>query len=154
MSSPVPIFGTQNTHDDDGQVIDSFLIETDAPPDLKPAIEPVSPSDVAAPRKTTRILTGVIVVNPTWSASQLIPADANRKGLTLRVKSPTTIATDGIRIASDSGNVNNAGFLLHGESLTDALDNHTGEVFYQSYSLATGGAASAPVVLMYWSVTE
>src|SRR4051812_47902597 len=41
MSHPTEPFETQDKHDDDGAVIDSFFIEVDNAPDLKAAEEPI-----------------------------------------------------------------------------------------------------------------
>jgi hypothetical protein len=155
MSSPTVPFETQNVHDDDGQVIDSFFIETDTPPNLKDATEPIPPSDSnTVPPKVTRLLTRSLIVQPGWDAVQLFPSDANRRGFYLRVTSPTAVATDGIRLADNNGEVRTAGQIFHGQTTSgSAFDEHTGAVHIISTNATDGGNASAPVVVAAWAVT-
>lgn len=152
MSHPYEVFGSQDVKDDDGQVIDSFFVETDSPPDVKGAIEPISIPALPEPKKTTRLLTGDITVSEAWTAVQLLPADANRKGINIKVYSPTSVATDGVRFSDEPGNILQAGKILHGGSTT--FDYHTGPLYYITCGGGANGRASAPVSLEYWSVTE
>lgn len=151
MSQPAEIFSTQNMHDDDGQVIDALFIETDAPPNLKDATQPIVIPVLAEPKKTTRFLTGDITIPATWTPVLLLPADANRQGVNIKVYSPTSVATDGVRFSDEPGNIYSAGKILHGGSTT--FDNHTGPIYYVPCGSAANGAASAPINLCYWSVT-
>jgi hypothetical protein len=152
MSQPYEVFGSQNVRDDDGAVIDSFFIETDAPPDLKDAIEPIAIPEVKAPAPTTRLITGELNIDPAWGQGLLVPADANRKGLNIRVYSATAVATDGVRLSDDPGSVRNAGKVLHSGAVT--FDNHTGPIYYYSAGATGTGAASATISVEYWSTTE
>jgi hypothetical protein len=155
MSYPYPIFGSQDLHDDDGAVIDSFLIETDAPPDLKQATQPIDPPAVKAPARITRIMTRDMTLDPSWTTpTMLFPADGKRKGLGLRVNSPTAVATDGVRIGSDLGEMNTAGRIFHGQTLTDILSTHTGAVWLLPCGNGTNGVASAPISVEAWAVTD
>ncbi len=152
MSQPYEIFGSQDLKDDDGPVIDSLFIETDAPPNLKDATEPIPDnSDNIPPRKTTRLLTGSQILGTDWAPHRLLPADANRQGINIKVYSPTSVATDGVRFASENGSIYTAGKILHGGSTT--FDNHTGEIWVVPCGNASG-LASAPIGIEYWSVTE
>jgi hypothetical protein len=153
-----PVFGTQNLRDDDGAVIDSFLIETDAPPTLKDATQTIDAPDVEKIKPQTKLITKTQLIDPAWSGpTQLLPGDANRHGVGIRVWSPTLVATDGMRIASDIGEVNSAGIVLHSQTLPgDALSDHTGPVYALPASLSTTGpgVASAIVYATVWAVTE
>jgi hypothetical protein len=153
VSNPYPIFGSQDLKDDDGQVIDSFLIETDAPPDLKDAIEPVSQPTLPTPKKSTRLITSDTTIDPTWDGYQALPADPNRQSITIRVYSPTAVATDGVRIASEKSELLTAGKILHGQD-TSVFANHTGAIWIITCGGGTNGRASAPVSLQTWAVTE
>lgn len=110
MSSPVPIFGTQNLHDDDGAVIDSFLIETDAPPPLTEATQPIPPTPSIRPTILTKILGGTILfpVNATPQPYQLTSADENRQQLHFDVTSfaasPAAV-TEYVIYSDDNGKI-------------------------------------------------
>lgn len=155
MSDLAPIFSTQNVHDDDADVIASYDIEVDAPPNLKDAVEPIP---IPAPKPLpliTKILSGELVIDPLWSGATLIlPADANRKTVYLRVYSPTAVATDGVRIASDIGLLPGSGKVLHNYDWS--INAHTGAVWVTTCTLSGGSTtpASAKVAVEYWSVTE
>jgi hypothetical protein len=99
MSQPYDIFGSQKSNDDDGQVIDSFFIETDAPPDLTFATEPIPPTSKIEPVKCGRLLTGSLSMTTAvfTSPTLILPADANRKQVSL------SVSTDGpVNTASQS----------------------------------------------------
>ena len=94
MSNPYPPFGSQNVRDDDGQVIDSFLIETDSPPNILEALkELMTPIREAlkTPTPTGRLLTGTMTLAPGANyfnaPTMILPADANRTSLSLSVSS-------------------------------------------------------------------
>lgn len=154
MSSPVPIFGTQDLHDDDGQVIDSFAIEVDNAPDLKPAVTPVPAPEVENPAPATKLLTTSYTLDSTAAPIRVFPDDPNRKGLTIKVVSPTGVATDGIRVASDIGLLSTAGRVFSGQQLSDALMNHTGCIYIvPTGNGGSGNGVSAPIVVEAWAVT-
>ncbi len=152
MSQPTEIFETQNVHDDDGQVIDSFLIETDAPPPIEDAKEPIMVVALPQPKIPTRLMTGEYTVDSAWDAVMILPADQNRKNLNLYVFSPTSIATDGIRFSDDKGTLVTGGKLLHNNTLT--LNEYTGPLYVKSAGNGANGASSAPVSIEFWAVTE
>jgi hypothetical protein len=159
MSYPGPVtpemFGTQNKSDDDGQVIDSFFIETDSPPNLKEATQPIPAPVATTIPVATKILTKSQSIDPTWGTpTQLLPADVRRKCMGFRVNSPGSVATDGVRIASDIGDLLTAGRVLHGQTLSDALSCHTGAIYAVTTGLGANGAASAVVNVEIWAVTE
>jgi hypothetical protein len=137
MSNPVPMFGTQNTSDDDGQVIDSFFIETDAPPDLKDAQEPIvipARPEIALP---TRLMAGADVLTQTTSMYQLLPADPNRIDLHIEVysfaASPGTkdfvyVADENGKISSMVNGASTGGFKVRAGKGA-CLDDHTGAIW-------------------------
>lgn len=156
MSDLTIPFETQNVHDDDGPVLDSMFEQTSEPPDLKDAVEFGLPAPaVKEPVRQTMIIGGAQLIRSAWTApTLLLPFDENRKSMTIRVYSPTGVATDGVRISSDLGLISSAGFALHGDMVTDFLVEHTGPVYVQSVSMPTGGLASADVLLSIWAVTK
>ena len=86
-----------DSHDDDGQVIDSFFIETDQPPTIPaetPAVTHMKP-----PRRTNRLVSGfqVIDLNTLNTSMQILAADIDRVSVTVKVNGVG--ATDSIRIA-------------------------------------------------------
>lgn len=153
MSSPVPIFGTQNLHDDDGPVIDSLLIETDNPPDIKEATEPIEKSPDKNPPRPDRLLTGTFNVSQGGFISpvMVLPADANRKSIILSVYSTaaTPTATDFVLVASENGlaSGNNAFNIHHGKDYT--LYDYTGAVW-----AIPGPAITATIELTWVAVTR
>ena len=151
MSSPMLPFESQDKNDDDGQVIDSFLIETSAPPNLADALEPiVIPTPVEVPR-TTRLFSKDILFDPSWNATLILPADHTRKSLNVYVYSPDAVVTDGVRLCDEKGSMlTTAGKLLHGGTID--LHHHTGALYAIPVGAAADGAASAPVSLQYWGV--
>jgi hypothetical protein len=152
VSQPVEIFETQNVRDDDGQVIDSFLIETDSPPPIEDAKEPIMFVALPQPKIPTRLMTGEFTIDSTWTPVKVMPADNNRRNLNLYVCSPTSVATDGIRFSDDLGMLATAGRLLHNNTLT--LTGFTGTLYISAVGNAANNTASAPVTLAYWAVTE
>lgn len=150
MSQPTEIFETQNVRDDDGQVIDSFLIETDAPPPIEEAREPIVVRALPQPKVPSRLMTGEITLNNTWDVVEIFPADINRRSVNIYVYSPTSVATDGIRFSDDRGTIATGGMLLHNNTLT--LGAYTGKLYISASS--TTGTASAPIRFAYWSITE
>lgn len=149
MSQPLP-FETQNVRDDDGQVIDSFLIETDSPPPIEDAKEPIVVRALPQPKIVTRMFSGEQSLNSGMTPVQILPADANRLSLNVYVYSPTQVATDGIRFSDENGNVNTGGKLLHDSNIM--LAGHTGPVWV--IDTGVSGRASAAVYVEYWSVTS
>jgi hypothetical protein len=94
VSQPYEIFGSQDLNDDDGQVIDSFFIETDSPPNILNALKELTTAvreGLKTPIVTGRLLTGnmtlVTGVNYFNSPTQILPADPNRTSLSLSVSS-------------------------------------------------------------------
>ena len=158
-----PVFGTENLHDDDADVISSYDIEVDSPPDLAKATDVIPTPAVADPVKLTRIITREYYMDITNFPANipvlLLQPDPNRISLTVRVFSPTSVATDGIRLSSDLGDVYSAGRLFHSQSSSDAFASHTGALYAVSCSNAVPSSyppagASAPVYVEVWSVTK
>lgn len=153
MSAPMEPFESQNKTDDDGAVIDSFFIETDAPPKLSDATEPILVKALQEPRKITRLISKDETISPSWLEPYLVlPADANRKSLNILVYSPTAVATDGVRFSDEPGNIRTGGKILHGDTVP--FTDHTGPVYAIACGAGANGVASAPVSLEIWSVTE
>ncbi len=157
MSNPYPIFGSQDLHDDDGAVIDSLLIETDTPPNPADAPQPITNPVLQNPEKWDRLLSVQQIVQVGWDAVSVLPSDPKRHSLTIYVNSigstpGTPIATDGIRLADDRGNMLQAGRLLHGQTISI---NYKGPLSV----IGTGGVSAndgntGPVSVEIWSVTE
>jgi hypothetical protein len=94
VSQPFEVFGSQDLKDDDGPVIDSFLIETDAPPNPADAPEPITIPALPAVRPMTRLITGYQVMSSsTQQPIMIAPADANRKQITIKVTSTAASPT-------------------------------------------------------------
>lgn len=154
MSAPVPGADTRplftgDNNDDDGQVIDNFLIETDTPP--TPVIEHISPAPLIAPKAATILRTGSYLLNLSYSAIKMISADVNRKELRLEgystVAAPTFV--EYALVAFDAGLLtdSSAYHLRHGEKLN--LDEHTGDVYILPVSTIT-----AAFEVSYIAVTQ
>jgi hypothetical protein len=148
-----------NVKDDDPQIIDQDNLESDTPP--TPVIQQIHTPQLKQPTPATRLLTGTLAVDPAWGNtagqagySLLLPADPNRKQLTLRVFSPTSVLTDYVAFADDPDKLYN----LNGRIPMYHLDNidlpHTGPV-YVTNQAATGQAASSAVTnISYVAVTS
>lgn len=151
VSQPMEPFESQNVNDDDGQVIDSFFIATDAPPKMEDATQPIVVSGLREPDPITRLFSGDMVLAADWEPVLLLPADKNRKSLNVYVYSPSSVATDGMRFSDDKGNIRTSGKILHNGTVD--LGAHTGPVYVLPTGAGAGGSASAPVSIQYWSVT-
>lgn len=88
-------------HDDDAQVMESMLVEVDAPAE-RPADSPAI-QHKTAPKRVAQLLSGfqVIDLNNLNSPQCIMPADPDRKDFSVEVFG--SVATDSIRIA-DSPN--------------------------------------------------
>lgn len=155
MSQPEP-FETQNKSDDDGQVIDSFFIETDSPPDLAQLNNPILVKALVDPPAITRIFSGERTIDPLdpngVNPIIILNSDARRKYLFIRVESLSAVATDGIRISDDLGLVKSAGLVLHGK--TCQMDPHTGQLIVYPGTITGTGLASAKVSVSWFAVSE
>lgn len=151
MSHPVEIFGTQDLKDDDAAVIDSYFIETDAPPDMTPARQPIDNTPNKTPIAiTTRLLSREQTLQPGFDPVLLFPADNNRKHMYIRVYSPTAQAGDAIRFGGTAQEARNGARILQGDAPT--IDNHTGPIYAFAEAI-TGVPNSAAVNVEYWAVT-
>jgi hypothetical protein len=152
MSQP-EIFSTQNLKDDDAQVLDSFFVETDAPPDLAQLNDPIVVKALQDPKPFTRIISGERTIDPAlgWDVQLLLNADTNRQYLFMRVESLTAVVTDGVRVSDDRGTVNSAGIVAHGKTIQ--MDPHTGPVYATTGNILGSGTASAKVSISWWAVT-
>lgn len=163
MSDLAPIFGTQNLTDDDAAVIDSYLIETDTPPDIKGAIGPIQQPVLPPLPETTRLITGTQVLDSSYvNPYQMLPADANRVSLYIAVTSTVTGPTfnDYVLIADQGGKVSAAAAgAISGASRIRAqavfsptqvpMLDHTGAVY-----LLPGASLSNAIEVSWIAVTK
>lgn len=145
--------------DDDGQVIDSLLVEVDNPPEPLPdaAVDPQRSK--VRPRKTGRLLTGTMLVLPTWNTANggngpvpILPADPDRK--TFRIQVQGANAGDYILFADDTGKlqVESGGARLYATAAGNErdLDWLSGPLW-----IVPGASNNAAgVYFSWWSVTE
>jgi hypothetical protein len=161
MSSPLETAEFQNlyvgdTRDDDGQVIDSFLVETDKP--ATPVTEKISPAPLVSPKRWGRLFTGSYLLqfgaNALLSPYQILPADIARKSVTFSILSlaaaPTayaeyvSISDENGKVISLSGGYN----LRHGKDPL-VLTDYTGPVY-----VFQGPAITANIEISWVAVTE
>lgn len=146
MSSPFPMFGSQDLTDDDGAVIDSFLIETDAPP--KPEPEPIPILGKPTPTYPLRLVTGFQIVdsNITEPFPLFVP-DTYRQFCKIRITSlnVTPDLNQYVLLASEKSYVQGvtarSGWAYRARNLHDlALDGYTGAIWVVGNALiATEG---------------
>lgn len=163
MSNPFPIFGSQNLKDDDAEVIDSYDIETDAPP--KPMVEPIPiPTKIELPRPT-RLLAGSVLLTTANDPQLLLAADNNR--IAFRIwpfwvnGTPSPAFNDYCVLAEDIGLVANAKantstwgtIRLRPIAAVGAspyeLNDHTGPIW-----IAPGNALTGPIELTWMAITK
>lgn len=155
MSQPTHMFETQNVHDDDGQIIDSFFIETDAPPVLKDATQPITPTPTENPKKIRRLLTGSVLMSSGvfGSPHQVLPADPNRKSVTLAVLSTAAAPNaynEYVIVSDENGKVSaGSGFNLRGPDNPLIIPDYTGAIWAIPASSIT-----ASIELTWLAVTE
>lgn len=162
MSEPtfVPL-NTGDKNDDDGQVIDSLLIETNTPPEPLPDASVDPQRAKVRPRKTGRLLTGTWFVPPGWHVNNggsgptlVLPADPDRKTFRIQVVSPT--AGDYIVIADDAGKLQGVdmfgGARIYATTTGNQrdIDNHTGPL----YIVPAAANNALGCYVSYWAVTE
>lgn len=156
MSSPLPIFGSQNLTDDDAQVIDSFFIETDTPPPLKDAIETIPTPALFVPPVPTRLLTGYQVLTTAFTDPfMLLATDLNRQQFKLIVTSLAAVPTleDYVLVADEKSKCNTGTTssgtsqrVRTGRELT--LDVHTGAIW-----IMPNPAINSPGIEVSWTST-
>lgn len=156
MSQPLDFFSTANLEDDDGQVIDSLLVEVDNPPDLREAVEPITIPETVVPTPVTRLIGGYIQFPQTTGApTMLLQADKNRKSLHLRClsSSATPSVADSVFISDElskiqyvSGPGTSATPIYNGVSVS--LDEHTGALW-----AAPAPTLSGSITLTWVAVT-
>jgi hypothetical protein len=154
MSQPYEVFGSQDLKDDDGAVIDSFFIETDAPPNPADAPEPITVVSLPEPPKPSRLLSGNQAFTTAFTSPvQVLPADAKRKSITLSVlssaASPAALV-EYLSVADESGKCGtSAGWnLRHGKDPV-TLTAYTGAIW--AYAPAS---LTAAIELTWVAVTE
>lgn len=167
MSSPFPsenpTFGplhVGNVTDDDGQVIDSFLVETDAPPTpdemMAAGIQGLK-EPLHEPEPATRLITATWTLQPSWSPFKILVADPGRVQLRLRAMSLATtpaVATDFVVIGFDQAFTQaNSGFRLWNSVPID-LDDHTGDLFLGCNPNAQVNASGDAFVVTMLAVTK
>lgn len=165
MSSPLPIFGTQNLHDDDGPVIDSLLVETDSPPNLKMATQPINVPAPIAITRPTRLLTGSLLMTSGSDPQLIINSDPNRVAFHIFAFWVNGGAGPGfndyINLSDEQGPVSNAkvnistmGIIrLRPPGILGAspyeFNGHTGPIY-----LSPANALSGPIELTWAAVTQ
>lgn len=123
-------------NDKDARVIDEDNREVDAPP--TPVVQRIVTPELVPVKACTKLLTVTQACDPQWGSQpnmppfvQLLPADANRRGLTLRVYSPTAVLTDYVIIADDQSKLQGIAAsgapLYHGDNID--LNDYTGPIF-------------------------
>jgi hypothetical protein len=154
LSQPFEVFGSQDLKDDDGAVIDSFFVETDAPPNPADAPQPITVLSLPTPPKPGRLLGGNQSFTTAFTSPVLVlPADAKRKSITLSVlssaASPAALV-EYLSIADESGKCGtSAGWnLRHGKDPVTLID-YTGAIW--AYAPTT---LTAAIELTWVSVTE
>lgn len=145
-----------DTKDDDGPVIDSLFVETDAP--ATPVVEAVKAVPLIEPTPITRLLTGTEIIATGGGPYMLLPPDRNRKSLkiALAVPSGTATATDYLNVADNQGAVSYAQQTGAGTGVTRirpfafdwVFDGHTGAVW-----IASGLNQTLPLELSWAAVT-
>jgi hypothetical protein len=153
VSHPYEIFGSQDLKDDDGAVIDSFFLETDAPPNPADAPQPITVVSLPEPPKPGRLLSGTQSFTTSFVSPVLVlPADAKRKSITLSVFSTAAspaAQTEYLSVADESGKCGtSAGWTLrHGKDPVTLID-YTGAIWAFAPSSLT-----AAIELTWVSVT-
>lgn len=128
---------TGDNADDDAAVVDSFFIETDAPP--TPVIEAIPSIALSKPTPSTVLRTGAVVADTSYQPYIIINADPNRKELRIEGYSSASPVTfnDYVFLAMDPGLLTpqSAYRLRHG--ITINLDEHTGPIYFLPNSSIT-----------------
>jgi hypothetical protein len=150
MSHPFEIFGSQNLHDDDGDIIASYDIEVDAPPDIKEALQPIPAEPEKSPVVCTRLITGTMTLDATIvEPFLLLAADAERQQFRMDVLSNAASPTnaDYVLIADEKsklqlpvdGSVLPGGLMKRVHTGKDfPLDVHTGALWVRPNPGITG----------------
>ncbi len=164
MSSPFPsesaTFGNLHVgdvQDDDGPVIDSFLVEVDEAPTGPELISAGVLSDergpLTKPKRTTRIITGTAIMDASWQPNKILVADPNRQQLLIRANAtqltvtPATTLSDYAVLAFEPAFVTATnGFRFRSTGIN--LDDHTGDVW-----VAVPPGVSAPIEITWLAVT-
>lgn len=136
-----------DVRDDDAAVINS-LVESHAEPPTPAEMPLKAPLDrTIDPPKITRMISNTINIDKTWPVpTLLLPADPNRKSLTIRVASTTT--TDVVYLADEQNKAQNAStsFVLAPATTTVDLSAHTGAVWIYAPLLAATALVTAVAV--------
>lgn len=154
MSEPTfaPRLNTGDPADDDGPVIDSLLIETDAPPEPLPDTSVDPQRSKERPRKTGRLLAVTHTLLPGWDPVQVGWADPDRE--TFRLQLVTANAGDFILFADDASKLSSDATCarLYGSATGTRidLDNHTGPLWVKPD--ASNNVAGC--IFSAWGVTE
>lgn len=149
MSEPtfVPL-NTGDIKDDDGAVLDSFLIEVDNAP-VPPASDPTF-RPTTEPKPPNHLRTGYTLFVPTWDAVRILPPDPYRESYTIVVSGAD--GTSVLLVADESstvgGNVSQCARLvpLVGGN-TYVFPGHTGAVWVKASGLIN-------LDVTWWAVTK
>lgn len=144
-----------NPKDDDGQVLDSFTVEVDSPPE--PTDMPVKGGQTVSPhqrpKQTNRIKSGYQKLNNTFGPVLLTPPDAQRLNLLILVTGATT---DFVRISDDAGKMQEPAASQSGMSMLVpaggaiiTIDDFTGPIWVSPADVS----GSNSVTVSYIAVT-
>lgn len=156
MSDLTAMFETQNVKDDDGQVIDSFLIETDSPPPLKDATQPIDSIKTETIPDVGRLFTVTQLVMPGWAPWSALVEDFNRKHLYISCF-PTALTPallDQILYADEAGKLSNtsamgAGIIFTSQVIERTIDDYTGPLY-----ISPGPNLVSPIWVSVTAVTK
>lgn len=152
-----PIFQTQNLHDDDAQVIDDLVQETNAPADPRFGVVPSIEVPQYKPIPVTRLYTATAVLGGGADPYPLLPEDVNRVTCRIRVFSTNAVAAnitynDFALFADNRGlassRAQNYLITCHHSEVVD-LDGHTGAVW-----VVPGPGMTAAIEVSAWGVTS
>ena len=135
-----------DAHSKDADVLNSQFEQAAIPPIPEELPKVDIPKEYITVPGLTRLLTGSMVIPNTWGPVCILPADFNRKRITLWATSAT--ATDVLMVADDSGKVqyvSSAALLGVGEPVE--LGEYNGPIWVSCAS------AVGPVTLSWAAVT-
>lgn len=128
------MFGSQDLTDDDPQVIDDLVSQTNAPADIKNAVVPVQQPPKSTPLNPTRIQANTNIFSGGALPQMLLSEDLNRNICRVRVYSSATTPgfNDYVIINDEKGKISNGtagiNIVARHNQLID-LDGHTGAVY-------------------------
>lgn len=135
-----------NPKDNDAAILNS-LVESHAEPPTREALPTVRLSPRVDPPPITRLMTGAVNLLVGYLPIMLLPSDAKRKRLTIRVQSATP--ADYALFSDDAGKVQAQGSAaVCYQAVPLTLDDHTGPVWVALPAVFVG-----PMVVSFYAVT-